>query len=252
MEPFFSIITISYNNESNIAETLKSVYSQNFTAFEHIIVDNLSSDNTMGIISNYSNEKTVIVREKDCGIYDALNKGARIANSKYTIILHAGDKFKHNTILTELYKEIIAENETEEPQTIFLNNIDYHDKYGKVVRKYEIKNWEIRDFLNGIMPPHLGVVFPTKYYKTENLFDLNYQIAADFKFCFYWIFIKKIKVKKNNLTLSSMILGGTSNESIKSIIQIQLEIFRILKEYQYRPSLLYPFKKLITRYSEFR
>ncbi len=92
-KPIFSIITITYNAGEYITDTMKSVNEQVCHNFEHIIVDGASSDNTLFIVRQFNNPSTIIISEKDNGLYDAMNKGLSMARGKYVIFLNAGDTF---------------------------------------------------------------------------------------------------------------------------------------------------------------
>ena len=94
--PLITIITITYNAGKTISPTLMSVASQTFRNFEHIIVDGASGDNTLSIARSYP--ETRILSEKDNGLYDAMNKGIRLARGKYLLFLNAGDTFHSKDI----------------------------------------------------------------------------------------------------------------------------------------------------------
>ena len=90
-----SIITATYNSEKTLKETLDSVLSQTYKDYEHIIIDGLSKDNTMGIVKEYEkkyNGKLKYISEKDSGLYDAMNKGIKMATGDIIGILNSDDK----------------------------------------------------------------------------------------------------------------------------------------------------------------
>jgi glycosyltransferase involved in cell wall biosynthesis len=91
--PKISIITITYNSEATIEQTILSVLNQAYENIEYIIIDGLSTDNTLGIIEKYKERIHTIVSEKDKGLYDALNKGLRLATGEYTGIIHSVWRF---------------------------------------------------------------------------------------------------------------------------------------------------------------
>ena len=86
--PLFSIITVCFNAADLISETMKSVYKQTYDDYEYIIIDGLSTDNTIQVVNDikdFFDTKgiTIVISEKDHGIYDAMNKGAKIATGRY-------------------------------------------------------------------------------------------------------------------------------------------------------------------------
>lgn len=119
-----SIITINYNNAQGLEKTLKSVLSQTNTQFEHVIVDGASTDNAVEIIRQYEKEttacgiKVVWVSEKDKGIYNAMNKGIKMASGEYIQILNSGDCLAANTVVTDMF---VALNEKEYPEILYGN-----------------------------------------------------------------------------------------------------------------------------------
>lgn len=91
----FSIITVNYNDKAGLQRTIKSVLSQDFPDYEHIIIDAASTDGSIDIIceaqSLYPQGKFRYVSEKDNGIYDGMNKGVRMARGKFLSMMNAGD-----------------------------------------------------------------------------------------------------------------------------------------------------------------
>ena len=103
-EPFVSIITITYNAAGEIEPTVRSVAEQSCRDFEHIIIDGASSDDTLCMAHNAARHPLRILSERDKGLYDAMNKGLRMARGRYLLFLNAGDTF-HSTDTLRLYKE---------------------------------------------------------------------------------------------------------------------------------------------------
>ena len=100
-----SIITINLNNRYGLVKTLQSVMGQSYSGFEYIVIDGGSIHGSPGIIEEYADNMTHWVSEKDSGIYNALNKGIRIAHGKYILFLHSGDVLINNKVLEEVFGE---------------------------------------------------------------------------------------------------------------------------------------------------
>ncbi|MDE6391954.1 MAG: glycosyltransferase [Muribaculaceae bacterium] len=97
-QPLISIITITFNAARTITPTLLSIAGQTFREFEHIIVDGASGDETLSIARRFPD--TRILSEKDSGLYDAMNKGIRLARGKYLLFLNSGDAFHSKDVLS--------------------------------------------------------------------------------------------------------------------------------------------------------
>lgn len=95
-----SIITVVKNNEEKIEKCIKSVLNQKYKNFEYIIIDGHSSDNTMSIVNKYKNKISIILSEKDNGIWDAMNKGLKLAKGEIVGFLNADDFYYENTLQT--------------------------------------------------------------------------------------------------------------------------------------------------------
>lgn len=120
-----SIITVTYNSDKTLKDTLESVLKQTYKNYEHIIVDGLSKDNTMQIVKEYEekyNGKLKYISEKDFGIYDAMNKGIKIATGNVIGILNSDDIYAHEKVLEEIVEKF--------EQTNCARNICKLDIYG--------------------------------------------------------------------------------------------------------------------------
>lgn len=104
--PKISIITISYNCAKDLEQTIKSVINQNYSNIEYIIVDGKSKDNTLNIIKKYSYGITKWVSEPDTGVYNAMNKGIKMATGDWVNFMNAGDVFHDGNVISNFVKEI--------------------------------------------------------------------------------------------------------------------------------------------------
>lgn len=109
-----SVITISFNAEKEIGKTVKSVLNQSFDDYEFIIVDGKSNDYTLNVVNDiikyYSNKNVKIISEPDRGIYDAMNKGIKMASGEWVCMMNAGDCFASDNVLSEIFADPIDEN----------------------------------------------------------------------------------------------------------------------------------------------
>jgi glycosyltransferase involved in cell wall biosynthesis len=110
--PFFTIVTATYKDAWNLSKTIQSVMSQNHKLFEYIVIDNNSNDETDSLINfwNQNQKQIKYIKEKDDGVYNAMNKGIHYANGQFICFMNAGDKFKSPKILDIVYEYINRES----------------------------------------------------------------------------------------------------------------------------------------------
>lgn len=225
-----SIVTVSYNSAATIRDTFDSLLAQICKDYEYIVVDGLSTDGTVDIIKEYEpkfNGRMRWISEKDSGLYDAMNKGIKMASGDVVGILNSDDFFTDNETLDTI-KHAFEQNQ---PDAIYADvcyvkkdNIEIVDRY------YSSKNFKRSKMRIGLIPAH-----PTFYAKRE-LFDrfgyyrTDYKIAADFDLLLRFIFVNNIKtyyIEKNLVTMRS---GGVSNRSLKVHYRIMKEHLRSFRD----------------------
>ncbi len=102
-----SVITICYNCRADVDKTVKSVLSQTYSDMEYIVVDGGSSDGTRDVLTSYKDSIDHLISEPDNGIYDALNKGVKVATGDWIICMNAGDTFVADTTLADIFSQRI-------------------------------------------------------------------------------------------------------------------------------------------------
>lgn len=175
---FFSIITVTYNAEEFIRETIESVIAQEFKNYEIIFVDGSSTDNTLKIINEYRDVlcNVRIVSERDKGIYDAMNKGAKIANGEYIYYLNAGDYLVNSKVLLDV-ADFISSNKNNNKE----EKIIYH---GEVVRNQNIVHYPLQYkewkwiYLEHAYFCHQAI-FASRSIFENYKFDISYKVCAD-------------------------------------------------------------------------
>ncbi len=222
-----SIITVCYNSQKTIENTIRSVLTQNYKNYEYIIIDGGSTDNTIKIIKKYKKKIQIFRSEKDKGIYDAINKGIKYATGSVISILHSDDIF-YNKFTTQ--KVMSHFNSNSKINCLIGNTIITDNNFKKKLRSYKanfFKNWML---YFGFSPPHPSTFFRSKIYRKYGLYKNKYIIAGDFEF-FVRIFLKKkilFKIIDENFVL--MKSGGKSSSSIKSNLISSQEIIKSFKD----------------------
>lgn len=230
-----SIITACYNSSKSILDTLESINSQTHEDIELIIIDGGSTDNTLDLLKSYNNIIYTIVSEKDNGIYDAMNKGIRLATGDIIGILNSDDLYFDDKVLFDISKEFENENDLE----ILFGNIVYvkENDIKKIVRKWISKKYFSNYFEWGNVPPHPSLFVKKNVYSKAGMFDLNYTLAADYEFMLRIFKKHNFNSKYINRFIVKMRLGGATNKNIRNIIVGNIEIIRSWKDNQ----LNYPF-----------
>lgn len=221
-----SIITVSYNSEKTIADTLESVLSQTYSNLDYIIIDGNSKDNTLDIIESYENkfkEKKISYRrisEKDDGLYDAMNKGIKMATGDIIGIINSDDVYNQNDILEKIVDKF--------------NDFDLLGIYGdlvyveendlnKITRYWKSGKYKKNCFLFGWMPPHPTFFVKREVYEEYGFFRLDMGTAADYEIMLRFIHKYKIKIDYLEETIVKMRLGGASNSNLLARLNANLK-----------------------------
>lgn len=226
-----SLITITYNSETTITDTLKSVLTQTYSNIEYLIIDGNSKDNTLSIIKKYEyqfNGRMKWISEPDEGLYDAMNKGIQMATGDIIGILNSDDFFTSNNVLQKI-------------ATTFKKNKNLDAIYGdihfvhpdnlqKCVRYYSSKIFKRSLMRLGFIPAHPSFYLRKECFEKYGLYKTNYKIAADFEFLLRVILKHNIRTQYIPMDMVTMRTGGASTSGIKSHIQIMKEHLRAFRE----------------------
>lgn len=243
-----SIITVCFNSAKTIKDTLISVANQKNVAVEHVVIDGASTDSTLQILKNHKSVAT-LVSEPDKGIYDAMNKGIKLATGDIVGTLNADDFYIDDLVLSEVAK--VFEDESVGACFADLVYVSQNDT-NKIVRYWKSQDYVTGLFKSGWMPAHPTFFARKNVYEKYGLFDLSYKIAADFELLFRLIEQNKIKTKYIPKVMVKMRLGGTTNKSLSNVIAQNKEIITILKKQYPDFSLLnFVVKKLSGRLFQF-
>jgi glycosyltransferase involved in cell wall biosynthesis len=243
-----SVVTVVRNNESTIAECISSVYNQTLLPVEHIIIDGKSTDRTLEVIDEHNFPTIHLVSEFDDGIYDAMNKGIKLAKGNIIGILNSDDLYDGPHVLDTIARTF------EDPSIdacysdlVYVNRSDTD----KVIRYWKSKHYYDDLFEKGWVPPHPTFFVRREVYERLGLFDLRFRIAADFELMLRYLAVSKINACYLPLVTVRMRMGGTTNKSVKNIIKQNIEIIRALKMNNKRISLMFPLYKLTEKLSQY-
>lgn len=242
-----SLITATYNSAETVRDTLQSVLNQTFKDIDYIIIDGNSKDNTMDIVKEFEPKfegRLRWVSEKDKGIYDAMNKGVRMAQGDIVGILNSDDFFASNDVL-EKVNAAFTENPAIDGVYADVRYVDWNDT-GKTVRMFSGKDFTREKLCWGKMPPHPSFYVKRECYDKFGLYSLDYPICADYDMFVKMIWIGNINTLYINDVFVNMRSGGTSSNGIKVHRKIMRERMLCVREHE-MPS---NFFKQTSRYFE--
>ena len=215
-----SIITITYNSEATLRDTIESVVNQTYPNIEYIIVDGLSKDNTLAIVDEYKDKIAKVVSEKDHGLYDALNKGIGIATGDVIGLIHSDDFYTNPHVIEQVVNRI-----SEQKADALYADLYYVDKddTNRIFRKWKSGNYKHGMFLNGWMPPHPTFFVKRECYEKFGRFNLLFKSAADYELMLRFIHKYQIKLAYLPEFIIKMRVGGKSNVTLKNRIRANQE-----------------------------
>ena len=244
-----SLIPACYNSAATIRTAMESVLSQRGVDVEYLIIDGGSTDSTVDIIKEYSTRSTRSTRltfkwlsERDQGMYDAINKGIKMATGDVVGILNADDVLEspdtlaHVVAAFELKEASVPCSLFPVPQRIDALYADIRfvkDDLNTTVRYYSAKHWKPWMLQWGKMPPHPSVYIRRELFEKYGLYKLGYDIAADYELLIRYLRMAKLKTKYLNESLVRMRMGGKSTRGWKSFVTLNKEIVRGNRENGY-------------------
>lgn len=206
-----SIITVTYNSVNTLNDTIQSVFNQTYSDIEYIVIDGNSSDGTIDVIRDNQNIVSKWVSESDQGIYDAMNKGLKMATGDIIGIINADDFYADERVVEDMVQLFKATN-----CDVCYADLDYVEEndLDRIQRKWKAGKYKEGSFYNGWMPPHPTVFIKKNVYEKYGNFNLELGTAADYEIMLRFIHKNNIKVEYLPRTLIKMRTGGASNATI--------------------------------------
>ncbi|QEC77939.1 glycosyltransferase family 2 protein [Mucilaginibacter ginsenosidivorax] len=206
-----SVITVVYNAQDTIARCIESVISQKYPDIEYIVIDGGSTDNTLQIINRHRSSINIFVSEPDKGIYDAMNKGIKLATGQIIGTLNADDRLADADVLSAI-SQVFKESSTE----IVYGNLTYVHPDGKIKRNWNSKQCGANSFNWGFMPPHPTFYCQRELFEKFGFYSLEYGSAADYELMVRFMHQHKTESFFLNKVMVIMQDGGVSNRSLKN------------------------------------
>jgi glycosyltransferase involved in cell wall biosynthesis len=206
-----TIITVTLNSEKYLEESIRSVINQDYTDVEHIIVDGKSTDGTLAIIDKYKDHIAKWVSEKDYSMYDAINKGMKMATGDIIGTLNSDDILASPDVITR----IVNAFGKEEIDAVYGDLVYFEqDCSDRVLRKWKGGEFNSNKFRYGWMPPHPTFYFRRKLLAKCGYYETHFFSAADYEFMTRYLFYHKVNARYIPKQIVRMRHGGMSNGSI--------------------------------------
>lgn len=242
-----SIVTVAYNSAETLADAMDSVLRQSYRNIEHIIIDGLSTDGTVDVIKSYEERYEGRLRwisEKDKGIYDAMNKGVRMATGDVVGVLNSDDFLSSDTVVEQMVSQFDDETDAIYGDVHFV----HPDNLQKTVRYYSgsiFRPWLLRF---GFLPPHPSLYVRRNLFDRFGCYDDSYQISADYEFIMR-LCLNHARLRYLHLDFVTMRIGGASTRNWKARLIGAKENLRACKQNGIRSNyafiaLKYPIKVL--------
>jgi glycosyltransferase involved in cell wall biosynthesis len=237
-----SIITAVYNSVRTIRDCVASVRSQTYADKEHIIIDGGSTDGTLALVRSFPHVSHV-VSEPDQGIYDAMNKGIRLATGDIVGILNADDVYVDSHVMGKVVATFASDVDAVFADLVYVRPDDLQ----RVVRYYRADRFTPEQFASGWMPPHPTFFVRRSVYERYGLFKTDYQIAADFELLARFLAHHRIAYRYIPEVIVKMRTGGVSTRGLASNLVLNQEILRACRENGIRTNIVRVYSKYLTK-----
>jgi len=201
-----SIITINYNNTKGLDKTLQSVINQNSQDFEYVVVDGNSSDDSKKIIDSHKNYIDKSISEPDSGVYNAMNKGIRMASGDYLLFLNSGDQLADQNVIAKILPSL------KNNEDIIYGNLIYSLNEVPQTLFTPPKNIDLTYFLNSFLP-HPSSFIKKSLFQKIGFYNEKFKIISDWEFFLRAIVINKASYLHIDEVISDFDNSGISSDS---------------------------------------
>jgi glycosyltransferase len=226
-----SIVTVCLNSATTIRDTIESVFAQDYPNIEYLIVDGVSKDGTLDIVRSYGSRIERVLSEPDCGMYDSMNKGLKLATGDIVGFLHSDDMLASPAIISQVVRAF----ETTGAECVF-GDIDMVDPRNiqRVVRHWRSGPHRPGSLPRGWYPPHVTLYVRRTVLEEVGPFDEHYRIAADMDHMVRLFEVRGVRSTHLPEVLVRMRAGGLSNKSLKNIWRANVETWQSLRRHGFR------------------
>jgi len=215
-----SIVTVCFDSVDTLENTIASVLAQRYSDLDYIIVDGGSTDGTQAVVAKYRGRIAKCISEPDEGIYDAMNKGLRLAEGEFVAFLNADDMYTDDHVISD----VVAAAEAGDDDAVY-GDLLYvrRDDPGKVVRYWKAGEYLPGAFRLGWVPPHPTFFCRRSLFERFGVFDADYRVAGDFELMLRFLEKHCIRVGYIPRPLVRMRVGGRAN-TVRGVLRGNREI----------------------------
>ena len=223
-----SIVTVCYNSEKTIRDTIESVLSQDYPDIEYLIIDGLSNDNTYNIINQYRGSIAKVISEPDNGIYDAMNKGIKHATGDVIGILNSDDFFENSFVISDVVNHFNSNPLAD----LIIGDVVYVKplERERITRFYSSRKFKPFKLRFGWMPPHAATYIKKEVYESIGKYSTGFKISADYELFVRMLLVHKLAYSRIDQVLVRMRTGGVSSAGLKSNFLLNVEIVKACKD----------------------
>lgn len=229
--PKISIITASFNCKELLEQSILAVKNQKNAHVEHVIIDGGSTDGTVALLEKYADSISYI-SEPDGGIYEAFNKGVKLATGAIVGTLGAGDFYPNDQVLAAV-AAAFAKNDTDslygDIQMVAPSNTQ------KVTRLWKAGTYRHEHWLKGWMPPHLSFYLKKSAFEQYGYYNTQFRSAGDYELMLRMLYKQRLSTQYLPQILCTMLTGGASSASLKNRLRANKEDRRAWKINHLKP-----------------
>jgi glycosyltransferase involved in cell wall biosynthesis len=244
-----TVITVTRNSAATLLDTLRSVAAQSLPGVEHIVVDGASTDATVDVVSRHGTHVAKFLSEPDHGIYDAMNKGLRLATGDIVGFLNADDRYADAGVLERVARAMDREG----LDAIFGDVAFFHEQNPQsIVRRYRSDRFHPRRLAWGWMPAHPSLFLRREIFQRIGPFRTDYRIAGDFELVARAFKDATLRYRYLPEVLVMMRTGGVSTAGWRNTLTLNREVLRACRENGIPTNLMKILSKYPAKLLEFR
>jgi glycosyltransferase involved in cell wall biosynthesis len=243
-----SIITVAHNSAATIAGTVESILAQTFPEIEHLVIDGASTDATLDIVNRLSKARSRVISEPDGGIYEAMNKGLRVATGDAIGFLNSDDCYADNTVVSQI-AEVFQDETVDACYADLIYVSDMRSK--RIVRYWRGRKYRDGLSLRGWMPAHPTFYVRRRVFERYGVFDTEFRRQADFELTLRFLERYKVSCVYVPKIWVHMLTGGISNNSVLGIVKGNLEAYRACAKNGFHVTPMFLLAKLLSRVPQF-